>query len=111
MHGSMGGMSSMSGMRGPQGPRAFSASGRMGPPRKPMPPPAALTTLPTPSKLRDDTLAIMNPLDFAPPQTFRDRVAGRSESPLGERRPYSPAVPSFVPVVSAFDELAPIPSP
>lgn len=112
MHGSMGGMSSISGMRGPQGPRAFSsASGRMGPPRKPMPPPAALTTLPTPSKLRDDTLAIMNPLDFAPPQTFRDRVAGRSESPLGERRPYSPAVPSFVPVVSAFDELAPIPSP
>lgn len=102
------------GMRGPPGPRAYSsASGRMGPPgkpKKPMPPPEALTTLPTPSKLRDDTFAL-NPIDFAPPTTYRDRVAGRSESPLGERRPYSPAVPAFAPVVSAFDELAPMPSP
>jgi len=124
--GSMGAMST-GGMRGPQmyppgpypqGPRAYSsASGRMGPgahnngPRKPMPPPAALNSLPTPSKLRDDSFALMGAIDFAPPQTYRDRVAGRSESPLGERRPYSPAVPSYAPVVSAFDELAPIPSP
>lgn len=128
--GSMGAMSS-SGMsmggRGPQmyppgpypqGPRAHSsASGRMGPgaynngPRRPMPPPAALNSLPTPSKLRDDSFALMGAIDFAPPQTYRDRAAGRSESPLGERRPYSPAVPAFAPVVSAFEELAPIPSP
>jgi hypothetical protein len=127
--GSMGAMSTMSaggpgfgpgfapGFRGPPpGPRAYSsASGRMGPPahqqqRRPMPPPTDLTTLPTPSKLRDDSFAI-NPLDFAPPKTYRDRVAGRSESPLGERRPYSPAVPAFAPVASAFEELAPMPSP
>jgi hypothetical protein len=124
--GSMGAMST-GGMRGPQmyppgpypqGPRAYSsASGRMGPgaynqgPRRPMPPPAALNSLPTPSKLRDDSFALMGAIDFAPPQTYRDRAAGRSESPMGERRPYSPAVPSFAPVVSAFDELAPIPSP
>jgi len=122
--GSMGAMST-GGMRGPQmyppgpypqGPRAYSsASGRMGPgaqgPRRPMPPPAPLNSLPTPSKLRDDSYALMGAIDFAPPQTYRDRAAGRSESPLGERRPYSPAVPSFAPIVSAFDELAPIPSP
>jgi hypothetical protein len=122
-NGSMGAMST-GGMRGPQlyppgpypqGPRAYSsASGRMGPPgpaRKQMPPPTALNTLPTPSKLKDDNFAIFNSMDFAPPKTFRDRAAGRSESPLGERRPYSPAVPSYVPTVSAFDELAPMPSP
>ena len=122
-NGSMGAMST-GGMRGPQlyppgpypqGPRAYSsASGRMGPPgqaRRQMPPPTALNTLPTPSKLKDDNFAIFNSMDFAPPKTFRDRAAGRSESPLGERRPYSPAVPSYVPTVSAFDELAPIPSP
>jgi hypothetical protein len=134
-HGSMGGMSlngmgmgGMGGMgggfRGVPGPRAYSsasagprsyssASQRMpgGGFRKPMPPPAALPTLPTPSKLRDDSFAIFNAADFAPPTTYRERVAGRSESPLGERRPYSPAVPSFVPTASAFDELASMPSP
>ncbi|KAG4411356.1 hypothetical protein IFR04_015510 [Cadophora malorum] len=113
--GSMGAMSA-GGMRGPPpGPRAYSsASGRMGPPggpKRPLPPPAPLNTLPTPSKLRDDNFAFMGAIDFAPPSTYRDRVAGRSESPLGERRPYSPMVPAFAPVVSAFDELAPIPSP
>ena len=122
MHGSMGAMS-MTGMRGPQmyppgpypqGPRAYStASGGRGPPgpRRPIPPPSALNSLPTPSKLRDDSFALMNAIDFAPPQTYRDRAAGRSESPLGERRPYSPAVPSFAPLNSSFDELAPMPSP
>lgn len=115
--GSMGAMSTMSGggpRGGPQYPRAFSsASGRMGPPkpRKPMPPPAALNSLPTPSKLRDDSFALMNAIEFAPPQSYRDRAAGRSESPLGERRPYSPMVPSFTPTSSAFDELAAMPSP
>jgi len=124
--GSMGAMStggmSAGGMRGPpqmypsgpypQGPKAYSsASGRQGPPRKPMAPPQDLTTLPTPSKLRDEDFDMMNPMDFAPPKTYRDRVAGRSESPMGERRAYSPAVSPFVPTVSAFEELAPVPSP
>lgn len=124
--GSVGAMStsgmSAGGMRGrapqmyppgpyPQGPKAYSsASGREGP-RRPMPPPAALNTLPTPSKLKDDSFGIFNAMEFAPPPTFRDRVAGRSESPLGERRPYSPSVSAFNPTVSAFDELAPVPSP
>ncbi|TAQ84752.1 hypothetical protein B7494_g6917 [Chlorociboria aeruginascens] len=113
-NGSTGAMS-MGGMR-PPGPRAFSsASGRMGPgqgakPKRPFLPPTDLTSLPIPSKLRDDTFAL-NPIDFAPPPTYRDRAAGRSDSPLGERRPYSPAVPSFQPLVSAFDELAVMPSP
>ena len=111
-NGSVGAMS-MGGMR-PPGPRAFSsASGRMGPPGpgRPLPPPADLNSLPTPSLLKDDTFALMNAIEFAPPQTYRDRQVGRSESPFGERRPYSPAVPSFAPIISAFDELAPIPSP
>jgi hypothetical protein len=118
-NGSVGAMSASGGMRGPPGPyppgpRAFSsASGRMPPrgPKKMLPPPSALNTIPTPSKLRDDSFALMNAIEFAPPQTYRDRAAGRSESPFGERRPYSPAVPAFAPVVSAFEELAPIPSP
>lgn len=122
MHGSMSGMGP--GGRGPrgfhppsfgsEGPRPYSsASNRMGlpGPRKPMPPPADLTTLPTPSKLKDDTFALMGAIDFAPPTKIRDQATGRSESPFGERRPYSPSVPAYKPLVSAFDELAPIPSP
>lgn len=122
-NGSMGGMS-VGGrpggpqFRGPPGPRAqSSASGRMGPPgqqqrpRKPMPPPQALNTLPTPSKLRDDSFALLQSMEFAPPTSIRERQAGRSQSPFGERRPYSPTVPAFTPTVSAFDELAPMPSP
>jgi hypothetical protein len=114
VHGSTGGMSvGGRGMRAP-GPRGFSsASGRHGPPgpKRPLPPPADLNSLPAPSKLKDDSFALMNSIEFAPPQSYRDRQAGRSESPFGERRPYSPAVPSYAPIVSAFDELAPIPSP
>ena len=111
-NGSMGPMSA-GGML-PPGPRAFSsASGRMARPgpRRQLPPPVDLNSLPTPSKLKDDSFALFNSIEFAPPQTYRDRQAGRSESPFGERRPYSPAVPAFAPVVSAFEELAPIPSP
>ncbi len=122
--GSMGAMS-VGGGRGPQmyppgpypqGPKAYSTAsgsgGRRGPPgpKRPMVPPSDLTTIPTPSKLRDDSF-ILNPMDFAPAPTARERVAGRSESPFGERRPYSPAVPAFAPIASAFEELAPIPSP
>ena len=123
-NGSMGAMSTMSGggRRGPpqmyppgpypQGPKAFStASGRGGNQKRALPPPAPLNTLPTPSKLKDDSFSLMNSLEFAPPPTYRDRVQGRSESPLGERRPYSPAIPAFTPIASSYDELPSVPSP
>lgn len=114
------------GPRGPHGsmgprPRAGSAvtprpgssasTGMRGTPRKRLPPPAALRTLPTPSKLRDDSFAIMNAVDFAPPDSFQDRAAGRSQSPLGERRAYQLKKPAASPLVTAFDELAVLPSP
>ena len=95
------------------GPRAFSsASGRLpGPrgPRKPMPPPAPLQILPTPSMLKDD--AFMLAADFAPGQGIRERREGRPETPTGGMRPYSPAIRAHTPLASAFDELAVIPSP
>lgn len=100
------------------GPRPYSSASNRGPnrmrvggQRRPMPPPQPLTSLPTPSKLRDDTFALMGATDFAPPVSYRDRGYGRSESPLGERRLYSPSVPAHRPLVTAYDELAPIPSP
>jgi hypothetical protein len=140
-HGSMGDMNmGMPGMRGPPRPgssasrqfgpprpgtsqsgawgrpRAGSSlsaygQGRNGPPKKQLPPPAALTTLPTPSKLRDDSFAIFNAADFAPPETFKDRVAGRSQSPMGERKPYQMTVPAHSPLVNAFEEMPSLPSP
>lgn len=87
------------------------ASSRAGGPRKPMPPPADLSTLPTPSKLKDDSFAIFNAMDFAPPETYKDRVRGRSQSPAGERRPYRMNVPAHSPLVNAFEELPTLPSP
>jgi len=91
------------------GPRAFSsASGRMGP-RKPLPPPSPLRVLPTPHLLKEDSFAL--PIDFAPPSTYKDRQAGRPESPTGGMRPYSPAVRAHTPLVSSFDDLAVMPSP
>lgn len=127
-HGSLGGMSlpggprsrsranSAWGSRAPSslGPRPdSSASARAGrqTPRRNLPPPAALSTLPTPSKLKDDSFAIFNAADFAPPESFSDRARGRSQSPLGERRPYSPKVPSASPLVASYDELNALPSP
>ncbi|QSZ32951.1 hypothetical protein DSL72_002534 [Monilinia vaccinii-corymbosi] len=116
MHGSMGGGA----MRGPprmpyiEGPRASSSASQRGPtpsPKKNLPPPEPLNSLPTPAKLRDDSFALLNTLDFAPELTVRDRVAGRSESPFGERRPYSPAIPAFAPIVGSYDELSAMPSP
>lgn len=90
-------------------PRSGSAmSGR---PRKPMPPPAALNTLPTPSKLTDDHFSLINAADFAPPESFSERAAGRSQSPLGERRAYAPKLPAASPLMSTFDEMAALPSP
>ncbi|KAI9738477.1 MAG: hypothetical protein M1818_005374 [Claussenomyces sp. TS43310] len=98
--------------RMPPGPRGNSAMSDRRPPRgRPLPPPQALNSLPTPSKLRDDSFALMSATEFAPPVSFRDRQAGRSESPLGERRPYSPSVPAHRPLASAFDELTAMPSP
>jgi len=138
VHGSMGGQrmpgsrgpprpgSSVSNQRGPGSrpgssasaaygrPRAGSAmSGSQfgGGPKKPLPPPTDLYTLPTPSKLKDDSFAIFNSMDFAPPETFGSRARGRSQSPLGERRAYKPVVPSHSPLVTAFEELPALPSP
>jgi len=123
-HGSLGGMSlgprpragSAWGSRAPSslGPRPdSSASARAGrqTPRKNLPPPSALNTLPTPSKLKDDSFAIFNAADFAPPESFSERARGRSQSPLGERRPYSPKVPAASPLVTTYDELNALPSP
>lgn len=107
-----------SSMSGPYGrPRAGSvmsgsrAGSRLAGPRKPMPPPVDLSTLPTPSKLKDDSFAIFNAIDFAPPETFADRARGRSQSPVGERRPYKMNVPAHSPLVNAFEELPVLPSP
>ncbi|KAI1760890.1 hypothetical protein GGR53DRAFT_522787 [Hypoxylon sp. FL1150] len=80
-------------------------------PKKPLPPPAALSTLPTPSKLKDDSFALMGAIDFAPPPTFKDVQRGRSQSPLGERRPYALNTPIHSPLVSAFDDTPALPSP
>ncbi|KAF2491024.1 hypothetical protein BU16DRAFT_565942 [Lophium mytilinum] len=88
-----------------------SMSGRVAAPRRPLPPPTPLTSLPTPGKLKEDS-AIFNPLDFAPPVSYRDRQAGRRpDSPLGAPRPYSPAVRAHTPLVGAFDDLPAMPSP
>lgn len=129
-HGSLGGMSMPGGGRpragsaaGPRGGYNSRAASSLGPrpgssasdawrrPKKNLPPPKALTTLPTPSKLRDDSFALMGATDFAPPDSFREHVTGRSQSPLGERRPYQPKLPTASPLVTAFDELAVLPSP
>lgn len=94
--------------------RAYSSqSGRFGPsgrgtPQKPMPPPQPLNVLPSPHLLKEDTFL---PMDFAPPTTARERQAGRSESPRGGLRPYSPIVAPHMPLASSFDDLAPMPSP
>lgn len=92
-----------------RGPRSGSAMS--GKPRKPMPPPSPLSTLPTPGKLTDDHFALINAADFAPPESYQDRAAGRSQSPLGERRAYAPKLPASSPLISSFDEMAALPSP
>lgn len=94
------------------GPRNMSSmSGRFQAPRKPMPPPSALSSLPTPAKLSADAM-VFNTLDFAPPVSFRDRQNGmRPDSPLGSPRPFSPAVRPHTPLASSYDDLAVLPSP
>ncbi|EAU33363.1 conserved hypothetical protein [Aspergillus terreus NIH2624] len=113
MHMPTGSMGGISDRFHPPGPRAFSsASGRLpGPraPRRPVPPPAPLQILPTPHMLKDD--AIMSAIDFAPAGTFKDQREGRPETPMGGMRPFSPGLRAHTPLASAFDDLAPIPSP
>lgn len=99
---------------GPMSPRPGSSASNPrfgGQPKKPMPPPVALSTLPTPSKLKDDSFAIMGAIDFAPPPTFKEQAAGRSQSPLGERLPYRVNTPVHSPLVSAFEDTPALPSP
>ncbi|KAF2672957.1 hypothetical protein BT63DRAFT_410021 [Microthyrium microscopicum] len=79
--------------------------------RRPMPPPQPLTSLPTPSMLKNDD-AIFGAADFAPPVSYRERQNGRRpDSPMGMQRPYSPGVRAFVPLNSSFDDLSAMPSP
>lgn len=99
---------------GPRSPRPGSSASNPrfgGQPKKPMPPPAALNSLPAPSKLKDDSFAITGAIDFAPPPSFKDQAAGRSQSPLGERLPYRVNTPVHSPLVSAFDDTPALPSP
>ncbi|KAL4972900.1 hypothetical protein BDW66DRAFT_113979 [Aspergillus desertorum] len=97
----------------PLGPRAFSSASNRFPgpraPRRPAPPPAPLNVLPSPHLLKDDS--IMTAIDFAPGSSFKDQREGRPETPLGGVRPYSPTVRAHTPLVSVFDDLAPMPSP
>jgi hypothetical protein len=102
------------------GPRAYSSAsgryghpGRFGPrkPKKQMPPPKALTVLPTPAKLKDDTFLIDQSIDFAPPSRIFAQRAGTPDSLRGEKRPYSPTVRAHIPLASSFDDLSAMPSP
>ncbi|MCJ1475340.1 hypothetical protein MMC13_004002 [Lambiella insularis] len=111
--------SSNAGPMGPPRSRAYSsasASGRFeapargrGPPKRAMPPPGPLRTLPTPHLLQEDAFVL--PIDFAPPSSYKDRRAGRSQSPRMQARPYSPSVRSHTPLATAFEELPVMPSP
>lgn len=93
-------------------PRNMSSmSGRMPPPKKALPPPSALSSLPTPAKLTENSM-VFDPIDFAPPVSFRDRQNGmRPDSPLGTPRPFSPSVRPHTPLVGTYDELPVMPSP
>ncbi|KAL9063352.1 MAG: hypothetical protein Q9157_008287 [Trypethelium eluteriae] len=101
--------------RGPMSRGSANSDGRLGPrdvppPKKRLPPPAPLTTLPTPHKLKEDS-HIFSAIDFAPRTSFRDKQLGRPDSPLGVPRPYSPAVSAHSPLASSFDDLSAMPSP
>lgn len=102
-----------SGQYGSGRPRVHSSASaavRGRPAKKKLPPPAPLNNLPTPHLLRDDS-AIFNAADFAPPSTYKDRVAGRPDSPVMNKRPYSPRIRPFTPLVSSFADLRAMPSP
>ncbi|KAL9097242.1 MAG: hypothetical protein Q9165_000669 [Trypethelium subeluteriae] len=101
--------------RGPMSRGSANSDGRLGPrdvppPKKRLPLPAPLTTLPTPHMLKEDS-HIFSAIDFAPPTSFRDKQLGRPDSPLGIQRPFSPAVSAHSPLASSFDDLSAMPSP
>ncbi|KAF1973186.1 hypothetical protein BU23DRAFT_533755 [Bimuria novae-zelandiae CBS 107.79] len=103
--------SSLGSARFPPPRNMSSMSGRLPAAKKPLPPPAPLSSLPTPGKLQDD-FGIFNAADFAPPVSFRDRQNGlRPDSPLGAPRPFSPVVRPHTPLASSFDDLAALPTP
>lgn len=86
-------------------------SGRLPPPKKALPPPSALSSLPTPAKLTENSM-VFDPIDFAPPVSFRDRQNGlRPDSPLGSPRPFSPSVRPHTPLVGTYEDLPVMPSP
>lgn len=99
----------------PRGLRSYSsASDRFGFPargssRPALPPPGPLRILPSPHLIKEDSFGI--PIDFAPPTSYKDRQAGRPESPKGGMRPYSPMLPAHLPLASSFDDLSVMPSP
>lgn len=99
----------------PRGPRSYSsASDRFGFPvrgssRPALPPPGPLRILPSPHLIKEDSFGI--PIDFAPPTTYKDRQAGRPDSPKGGMRPFSPMHPAHLPLASSFDDLSVMPSP
>lgn len=99
----------------PRGARSYSsASDRFGFPargssRPALPPPGPLRVLPSPHLIKEDSFGI--PIDFAPPNSFKDRQAGRPDSPRGGMRPYSPMLPAHLPLTSSFDDLSVMPSP
>jgi len=73
------------------------------------PPPAPLSSLPTPHLLREDSSLMF---DYAPPVTFRERQLGRApDSPTGTMRAFSPAFKAHTPLGNSFDDLAIMPSP
>lgn len=101
LHQSTGNISNGAFQRGPGAPMQ---------PKKKLPPPIALTSLPTPHLIKDDMA--MSPISFAPKVTYRDQRLGRGmDSPTGTARPYSPAVPIHNPLVRSFDDLMVMPSP
>lgn len=93
-----------------RGYSSASANMRGREPKRPAPPPSPLNNLPTPHLLRDDS-AIFNANEFAPPSSYKERVSGRPDSPMADKRPYSPSVRAFTPLASSFDDLRVMPSP
>jgi hypothetical protein len=99
--------SSASGRYGAPG---YGPPGRRGPPKKNLPPPKPLMTLPTPHMLKDDTFLTHMPIDFAPPGAFKGQRSGTPDSLRGEMKPYK-AQRAHIPLASSYDDLAIMPSP
>jgi hypothetical protein len=99
--------SSASGRYGAPG---YGPPGRRGPPKKNLPPPKPLMTLPTPHMLKDDSFLTHMPIDFAPPGAFKGQRSGTPDSLRGEMKPYK-AQRAHNPLASSYDDLAVMPSP